>query len=868
MPLTPGSKLAFYEVVSPLGAGAMGEVWRAKDTRLGREVAIKVLPEHFADDEERLRRFEREAKTLATLNHPNVAQIFGVDQVEDTCFLVLELVPGESLEERIKRGALPVADALDVARQIAEGLEAAHEAGVIHRDLKPANIRLTPDGKVKVLDFGLAKPAREGHDGSTTDSVLSTEAGRLLGTPTYMAPEQARGKPIDRRVDIWAFGCVLYECLTAKRAFAGDTLTDVFAAVLEREPDWTRLPAATPPRVRELLERCFAKDPRARLRDIGEARVLLQAPPEPFSASPTAARSAPVLLPWTLFALAAACAGYLAFRSPAAKDATAQKTGYRFTLPRAREGAGFPELSPDGRWIVSVARDGLWLRALDERAAHKLEGTDHANEPFWSPDSRQIGFFAEGKLKRVGTSGAPPVIVADCPAGWAIASWSVDGSILIDLTESTDEEGWYLVEPGAASARKIRGFPKDREIGPDKSHPCFLPDGRHFLFTQPFEGKPWLQLGSLDSPQVRRLAIAGSMARYVEPGYLLYVRDGVLLAHAFDARTLELEGDALEVERGVSFFAPTGSASFSVSQQGTLVLEPVSKGSTLKWVDRDGRELESVLRSEQRVRGMDLAPDGKRLVYSLVDSRDGTADLWLLDLERGVSSRLTSAPRGEYTPCWDPRGTRIVFSSDWKGPPNLQLLELTGAPPRELVPFDRHVQWAGSWTPDGAAVLYSAASGANDSDLWMVDVASGERRVLLATKFSEHRPVLSPDGKRLAFVSDTSGRPEVYLAPFPPGTEFLRVSADGGTSPAWSADGKEILFESLDDALLSVALDTDAAGALHAGRPKLLFHVADRTLNMWRLSKDGQRILVCVGDAEDAAPADDVIVDWPRALRK
>ncbi|MBK7875962.1 MAG: protein kinase [Planctomycetes bacterium] len=868
MSVRPGQSLSHYEVLAPLGAGAMGEVYRARDTKLGREVAIKVLPEHFADDAERLKRFEREATTLASLNHPNVAQIFGVDQVEDTCFLVLELVPGESLEERLKRGPLPLEEALDVAKQIAEGLEAAHEAGVIHRDLKPANVRVTPDGKVKVLDFGLAKTAIESSKGPSTDSVLSTEAGRLLGTPTYMAPEQARGKSIDKRVDIWAFGCVLFECLTAKRAFVGETLTDVLGAVLHSQADLSALPASTPERVRELLERCFVKDPRARLRDVGEARVLLQAP----HAAPRAARaveparSPARVLPWALFAIAGAAAGFFALRAPSTGPVPAPSIGYRFRLPRPTEGAGFPELSPDGRYLVSTSREGLWVRALDEPSARRLEGTEDARSPFWSPDSRQIGFFADGKLQRVGLGGAPPVVVADFPPGWALATWSVDGTLLLDLTESTDEEGWYVVEPGATRARKIRGFPPDREVGPDKSHPWFLPDGRHFLFTQPFEEKPWLQLGSLDSPEVKRLTNAASKAVYVEPGYVLYVRDGVLLAHAFDLRSFELSGDPQEVERGVSFFSPTGAAAFTASQQGTLVFQPVGAGSTLKWFDREGHELQTVLRSDQHVRAFDLAPDDKRIAYSLVDSRNGTADLWLFDLEREVPSRLTSAARGEYSPCFDPSGTRLAFSADWKGPPNLHLLDLSGAAPRELVPFDRHVQWPAGWTPDGKSVAYTAATGSKDSDLWIVDVASGERRALLSTKFNEGGAQLAPDGRRIAYVSDASGRSEVYLSSFPMEGEALRISAGGGSAPRWSADGRELLFQSPDDAIVSVAIEVDAGGTVRAGKPKLLFHLADRTLREWSLSRDGQRFLVRVEDAAEEARGDEVIVDWPKRI--
>ena len=872
MKLAAGSKLSFYEVLGPLGAGAMGEVWRARDTRLDREVALKVLPEHFADDEERLKRFEREARALAALNHPNVAQIHGVDQVEDTCFLVLELVPGEALEERLRRGPLPLEEALDVCRQIAEGLEAAHEAGVIHRDLKPANVRLTPEGKVKVLDFGLAKPAGDGQRGSSTDSVLSTEAGRLLGTPTYMAPEQARGKSIDKRVDIWAFGCVLYECLTARRAFEGETLGDVLGAVLHTQVELAALPVDTPEEVRGLLARCLQKDPRRRLRDIGEARLGL----ESALAAPSAARTRPAgrgtagalrYAPWALSLGLGALALFLATRAPAARDSASETIGYRFTLPRARDGASFPVLSPDGRFVVSAAQDGLWLRALDERQARLLEGTGGGRNPFWAPDSRQIGFFADGALKRVTTRGAPPETLATCPPGWLVATWSSDGSILIDLTESLEEEGWYLVEPGARSARKIRAFPRDRAVGPDKAFPCFLPDGRHFLFTQPHEGQPWLQLGSLDSEETRLLTVAGSRAQYVEPGYVLYVREGVLLAHAFDTATLSLQGEPRELERGVSFFAPTGSAEFTVSQQGTLVFERFGRGAGLKWFDRAGRELETLLPSGQHVEDPALSPDGRRLVYGLREERDGTSDLWLLDLERRVPSRLTSAARGEYLPRWDPSGQRIAFSADWKGPPSLYLLDVAGGEPSELVPFDRRVQNVGSWTPDGKAVLYSANSGARNADLWIVDTGSLERRSFLSSEFSESQPRVSPDGKLVAFVSDVSGRSEVYLVPFA-GGDRLRLSSDGGFRPEWSADGKELVFQSHDETLLSIALEVEADGRVRAEQPEPLMRFARGTLVDWLVTPDGQRFLIAALEPEDVSVADEVLVDWPRLLTR
>jgi WD40 repeat protein len=786
---------------------------------------------------------------------------------------VLELVPGESLEERLKRGPLPLDEALDVCKQIAEGLEAAHEAGVIHRDLKPANIRLTPDGKVKVLDFGLAKPASAGNEGSSTDSVLSTEAGRLLGTPTYMAPEQARGKSIDRRVDVWAFGCVLYECLTARRAFVGETLTDVLGAVLHTQADLSALPASTPRRVRELVEGCFVKDPRRRLRDIGHARLELErALLEPEGATESVAgrgpvaspaRSASRLLPWALCALCAGAAAFFALRAPARDAAPSATTGRRLALPRARDGARFPLLSPDGRHLVSEAEDGLWLRALDERDARLLAGTQTGSNPFWAPDGRQIGFFADGKLKRVALGGAPPEVVADVPVGQPSATWSIDGTILVDITESTDEEGWYVVAPGTGRAVKIRGFARDRAVDPDKTFPCFLPDGRHFLFTESHENKPYLQVGSLDSDERRRLTGVASMAQYAAPGYVLYVRDGVLLAQGFDAQALELRGEPRELARDVYFHGPTGTAGFSASQQGTIVLRRVSATSSLRWFDRGGRELETVL-SGQNFGGFDLAPDGRRVAYSVIDARDGTTDLWLLDLARKLPTRLTSAARSEFNPCWDPTGRFLAYSADWKGPPNLHLLELAPGTSRELTPFDRLVQNAGSWTPDGSALAYSG-NGPRGIDMWTVEIASGERRALLATEFNEADPRISPDGKRVAFAADNSGRTEVYLMSFPGGGELVRLSVDGGYDPQWSAEGSEVFFR-YDDALLCVSLAPDGAGHVQPEPPRVLFRLAKNALGNWCVTKDGQRFLVELGDPEDARPIDDVLVDWPLLL--
>jgi Tol biopolymer transport system component len=857
--LAAGQTLSSYKIIGPLGAGAMGEVWRARDSRLGRDVAIKVLPEHFASDGERLRRFEREARALAALNHPNVAQIFGVDQVGDTCFLVLELVEGESLEERLRRGPLPLGEALEVCRQIAEGLEAAHEAGVIHRDLKPANVRVTPDGKVKVIDFGLAKPMREGAEGSSsTDSVLSTEAGRLLGTPTYMAPEQARGRPIDKRVDIWAFGCVLYECLTAKRAFTGDTLGDVLAAVLKSEADLAALPSDLAPGVRELLARCLEKDSRSRLRDIGEARLTLERArgEAPAPARRLAARE---LVAWVLVALAG-CAALFAWSravAPAAREES--RPGYRFSLPPAGATASSGTISPDGRHLVSTYGGRLWLRALDEPAGREIPGISGANTPFWSPDSRQIGFFREDSLECVGLDGSPPKALAAVDAGGRSASWSVDGTILV-YHSSFEHESWFVLAPGQSSLALLRRNERKQGVDPDFTTPCFLPDGRHFLFTRPIDGQGQLQVGSLDSDDVVVLTPAGTMGLFAAPDQVLYVRDGVLYAQAFDIRALALTGPPRQIVDDIRFFASNGSTSFSVSQEGTLVYRRRSAPARLQWVDRGGRELSTVLQPDRYTSSPALSPDGRRLAIAIADPRSGTSDLWLVDLERGVGTRVTSARRSEGTPYWAPDGKRLAYNADTEGAPNVYLWDLDESAGRVLVPYDRKAQNPTGWTPDGQRLFYNRTSGV--SDIWLADLRDGTQREFLATEFSEGNARVSPDGRHVAYASDESGRYEIYIVALDGGRERTRVSMDGGVQARWNADGSELFFEQAGTALLRAAVEADPSGGLRVGAPEILFRLAPDSLRSWDVARDGQRFLLVLLDPAEAVRPDEVIVDW------
>ncbi len=864
MSIAVGSRLSTYEILSPLGKGAMGEVWRARDTRLGREVAIKVLPEHFAADEERLRRFEREARSIAALNHPNVAQIHGVDQVDDTCFLVLELVPGETLEARIARGPLPIDEALEICRQIAEGLEAAHEAGVIHRDLKPANVRITPEGKVKVLDFGLAKPANESHPGSATDSVLSTEAGRVLGTPTYMAPEQARGKPIDKRVDVWAFGCVLYECLTARRAFEGETLSDVFAAVLKSEADLSALPADLPWSVRELLTRSLEKDPRRRLRDIGEARLALERARTEAPVPVTRPGSRPAkreLVAWTLVAAALVAAAVTWTRAAAPSEGT-ERRRYRFTLPQAGQGASAGVISPDGRYLVSISSDQLWLRALDEAEAHELAGTLGASSAFWSPDSRRIGFFADDALKTIDLAGSPPKVLAALPEGSLSGAWSADGTILVRHS-TLEVESWLVLAPGSSSFTKLREAERKLGADPDVTTPSFLPDGRHFLFTLPVEGQGQLQVGSLDSDETRVLTPAGTMGIYAS-SHVLYVRDGVLYAHAFDPQALALTGPARPIVDDVHFFASNGNTAFSVSGEGTLVYRRRGASARLQWVDRGGRELSTVLAPDLYRTRPALSPDGKRLAIAIGDPRSGTSDLWLIDLERGVPTRLTSERRGENNPLWSPDGKRLAYSCDRDGPPNIYAWELAESEGRVLVPYDRKIQTATSFTPDGERLFYNHSFDKND--IWVADLRAGTQQPFLDSKFSESNAVVSPDGRNLAFDSDESGRTEIYVTALERGRERTRVSLDGGTRPRWSADGTELYYELRGTALMRVAIGSDAEGGLKFGVPEILFRLAPDSLRGWEVDRDGRRFLLVLVDPAEAVRPDEVVVGWQQLL--
>ena len=711
MPLTPGARLGVYEVTAQIGEGGMGQVFRARDTKLDRDIAIKILPAAFAHDVDRLARFQREAKTLASLNHPNIAIIHGLEQAGDVHALVMELVDGEDLSQRIARGAIPLDEALPIAKQIADALEAAHEQGIIHRDLKPANIKVRADGCVKVLDFGLAKAiepvavAGNMTQSPTITTPAMTQAGMILGTAAYMSPEQARGRPVDRRTDIWAFGCVLYEMLTGKRAFQGEDVTDTIAAVVKEQPDLTRVPVPA----RRLLESCLEKDPRKRLQAIGDMRLLMEAAPRAVPPSRPRYGSAA----WVVAGVAALGAAVLApialihFREVPPETSVIRAT----ILPPDNttfdfaQGLGLPALSPDGRRIVFGARtaDGatpLWVRSLDALTAQPLAGTDGATFPFWSPDGQFIAFFADGKLKKIDASGGPALTLTDAPLGRG-GSWSRDGVIVFE-----GAVGGSLLRVSSAGGASS---PVTRESG---SFPWFLPDGQHFLFQGPQTdvgvgvGVAPIRVASLDGAPTATIG-TGSNALYAQ-GHVLFLREGTLMAQPFDAERLTTTGEAVPVAEQVQGVLNSGRVgAFSVSETGLLAYREGAgaSGAFLTWFDRSGKQGTAV-GDAARLNEFRFSPDRQRVAVAVQD-RAGF-DVWIYDVSRGLRTRLTFDAASDRNPVWSPDGASIVFASNRKGRFDLYRKAVDSVSAEELLYANDLDKTPTSWSADGKWLLYDA----------------------------------------------------------------------------------------------------------------------------------------------------------------
>jgi len=819
-PMT-GKQIGSYKILSLLGAGGMGEVYRAHDMKLGRDVAIKVLPGVFLSDPDRLARFEREARVLATLNHPHIGAIYGLEVADDGIrALVLELIEGDTLADRIGRGPIPLNEALPIAKQIAEALEAAHEQAIIHRDLKPANIKVTPDRIVKVLDFGLAKACAGDAAGldlsrSPTVSVEGTREGAIFGTAPYMSPEQVRGKPLDKRTDIWAFGCVLYEMLTGRPPFARNTVSDVIAAILEREPDWRALPDATPPGIRRLARWCLEKDTKRRLHDIGDARLEI----EESLAAPTALtedagtntrrRGRAVSQIVAILVSGGIIGAVIAARLIMAP--VPQRTVADFPLPLPRgamlTSLDFPAttISPNGSLIAYIATRGgrpqLFVRRMDNPEPTPLSGTEDAISPFFSPDNRWIGFFADGKLKKVSATGGVPVLICDAPIGFG-GSWGRD-----DVIVFAPASGSGLSRVNAAGGSPTRVTTLDEQKG-EFSHrwPELLPDGDSVLFTVGTQGS-WdnahIVAQSLSSGRRQLLLQGGTNPRYLATGHLLYAHGGTIFAVPFDPSALRVSGTPVRVLENV-LQSSDGAAQLSVAQSGSVVYVPgrfASSDRQLMTVDRMGNAIPfaAPARAYSAPR---VSPDGQKLVVTITET---TEALWMYDISRGALNQLTFEANSSF-PVWTPDGQRIAFSSNRAGALNLFWTRLDVASGQERLAQSDTIQLPGSWSPDGRILAFVERHSVTGRDIWMLPL-TGDRKPysFLNAVFDESAPRFSPDGRLLAYVTNESGRDEVYVRLLADPSRVRRVSAAGGTEPAWGFSARE-LFYRMGDQMMSVKL--------------------------------------------------------------
>ncbi len=882
MNLAPGTRIGPYEITAKLGEGGMGVVYRARDPRLGRDVAIKVLPELVAQDAERLGRFEREAKLLASLNHPNIAAVLGVEQSGSVRALVMELVEGETLAERLQRGALDVDDTVAIARQIAEALEEAHEKGIVHRDLKPQNVKLTPEGKVKVLDFGLAK-AMDADGGSSSASRVAnsptmtyagTIAGVILGTAAYMSPEQAKGRPVDRRADIWAFGVVLFEMLTGRSLFGAETVPETLGAIFSREIPLRDLPAAVPRPLRRLLERCLERDPKLRLRDIGEARIALAGPLTAEPDTPAVAvRGSRV--PWMLALIGlvlAASFGAIALR----REPQASRLVRSSVLPP--KGASLEEslaLSPDGRTLLFVAYEesgnrALYRRDLGSLQATKVEGTEGAVMPFWSPDGRHLGFFADGKLKRIDAGGGAVRTLADAPTPRG-GAWGEDGTIVF---AGAFRSGLLAVP---ASGGPVRELTKLDEARKEKSHrwPSFLPGGKRLLFVaQTGEGgapndASTVEALTLATGERKVLVTANCSAQYAAD-HLLYWTQGNLMARRFDPGTLEVGSEDHLVAEHVAY-TQNEQAVFSVSGEGTLAYaEGADIGrSTLQWVDRAGKPLGTIAGPETFDSGFSLSPDGRRVAAAVTLQGVGNSDVWIYDLTSGTSDRLTFEAANEQRPAWSPDGRQVAYVSVRKNDGEIFARAASGMGEERCLATDEVGMWLTDWPREGSWLVVGASDSGTGEDLRRYDLADRRATTLVATPAGERNGAVSPDGRWLAYQADEAGRDEIYVRALEPEGGRWQISRSGGAHPRWRADGRELYYVVVPDWLVAVEVHAGPAG-FEAGTPTPLFRAPflfQGGIRPFDPAPDGGRLVINVLAREDDDTPITLVESWPTLLR-
>jgi len=893
-----GTELAHYRITEKLGAGGMGEVWRAEDTKLGREVALKVLPEEFAKDPERMARFEREAKVLASLNHPNIATLYGLESVAsgtetetgaETVFLAMELVEGEDLSERIKRGPVPVEEAVAIALQIAEALEAAHEQGIVHRDLKPANIKLRQDGTVKVLDFGLAKAwDQEGPDPglslSPTVTTHATAAGLILGTAAYMSPEQAAGTPADRRADIWSFGVVLWEMLSGRKLFEGETVSHVLASVLKDEIDVDVVPADTPAHLRMLIGRCLRRNPKQRLQAIGDARIALEEPMEVFGGGTVSAASASQTARFRLVSMAGWAVAALGLAAATVMLVTLGEPDpvrvYRTSIPPPEDTSfhlaaispGAATVSPDGTRVVFSARDDdgavrLFLRALDQPEAIVMSGTEGAQFPFWSPDSRWVAFFTQrdGTLKKADASGGPPITICDAQNGKG-GSWGVDGDIVFAPNASTP---LHTVPSSGGESKPITEI--DRSRHNSHRHPRFLPDGRHVLYLARGvnAAESAVMIASLDGGEDRELMRNVVQAEYAT-GQLFFVRDQTLMAQPFDAKKLEFAGEAKPIAEQALTIPAAAFGVYSVSLAGILTYHVGAIEAVVApvWYDRTGREIER-LGDPGEYNTVALSADNRSAAFTVTPGVSGTIDIWTYDLSRDLKTRFTFDDATDYLPLWAPDNQAIAFASDRDGSMQIYGMGIGGVEGAELLVASDTDVTPRSWSPDGRWLVYSKESEETAVDIWAVDLESGEPLQLRAQRGVEVPGGISPDGRWLAYFSDESGRFEVYVTPFPNAGRRWQASTDSGVFPFWREDGRELVYQRFDGRLMSVEVDL-GADSVRFGDTTELFDAAppDALGPAFAPSADCQRILVIPKGEASGTTLLNVMVGWPQVLEK
>ena len=906
MTILPGLRLGPYEIVAPLGSGGMGEVFRGRDTRLDRSVAIKILPADFANDPDLRQRFQTEARAVSSLNHPNICTLYDVGEAAPTPshepaatshdrvhFLVMELLEGETLARRLVRGPLPFDQLLRTAFEIASALDAAHAHGVTHRDLKPSNVMLTKSD-AKLLDFGLAKLQRQaaarGQTTRTFDPTLTRE-GAILGTFPYMAPEQIEGKDVDARIDLFAFGAVLYEMAIGRKAFDGQTQASLTAAILAHEPPPPssargELPAAFD----QIVKRCLAKNPEERWQSARDVMFQLQSMAER-SVEPAIAssRSRPAVA-WSVAGLMAAVAIGAIVLQPRPRVPAAELVRFQVPLP---EGSSLPPrllrnsfaLSPDGRHIVFTAiHEGgtrLWLQSLDAPSARVLPGTEGALSPFWSPDSRFVGFVASGKLRRVELSGAPPQTICEARVE-STPAWGRDGTILFGDFSNAERQGIYRVPATGGSASLVTRVNRSRN---EREHfwPSFLPDGKHFLYLVSIfhpETKTVTHtsyVASLDGPQTTRVADVESLMAYAPPGYVLYAQDGALLARPFDLDTFQIAGDPVPIAERIWYYKGTGLAEFSFSDSGALASREGASQSELVWFDRTGRQIGKV-GARADFGSLRLSPDGRKILVGAVDRRSGSSDLWIYDRESGIPNPFTSHETSNEFGVWSADGLRVIFTSSLDGPPDLYRKSSDGHGDEEPLLILDGIQNPDDVSPDGRYVAYNESSRAvTGTDLWLMPLA-GKRvpQPFVRTPADETGARFSPDGRWLAFSStESGGTPEVYVARLDAPGARKRVSSAGGVGPRWRRDGKELVYLSLDNTLMAVPLALGAV--LSPGIPRPLFNAGPvfnrHSETSWGdpgydMSADGQQFLVNRVIQDAATAPITVVLNWRALLHK